>query len=64
FKGKNGGKKSDKSKIQCYNCDKWGHYASECRSKGKKKQENEAHHAMHDESDSDGFLLMVTTVTP
>ncbi|XP_045802027.1 uncharacterized protein LOC123895611 [Trifolium pratense] len=61
FKGKNGGKKSDKSKIQCYSCEKWGHCASECRSKGNKKQDNEAHHARHDESDFDGFLLMVTT---
>ncbi|KAK2352556.1 putative mitochondrial protein [Trifolium repens] len=61
LKHKNGGKKSDKSKIQCYNCDKWGHYASECRGKGKKKQENEAHHARHNDSDFDGVLLMVTT---
>ncbi|PNX76038.1 retrovirus-related Pol polyprotein from transposon TNT 1-94 [Trifolium pratense] len=61
IKGKNGGKKSDKSKIQCYNCEKWGHYAFECRSKGKKKLDNEAHHARQHDSDSDGFLLMVTT---
>ncbi|XP_045831524.1 uncharacterized protein LOC123922907 [Trifolium pratense] len=61
IKGKNGGKKSDKSKIQCYNCEKWGHYAFECRSKGKKKQDNKAHHARQHDSDSDGFLLMVAT---
>ncbi|CAJ2653926.1 unnamed protein product [Trifolium pratense] len=60
-KTKNGGKKGDKSKIQCYSCDKWGHYASECRSKGKKKQENEANHARHNDSDSDGVLMMVTS---
>ncbi|MCI25223.1 hypothetical protein A2U01_0046413, partial [Trifolium medium] len=54
WKSKNGGKKSDKSKIQCYSYDKWGHYAFECRSKGKKKQDNEAHLARHNDSDSDG----------
>jgi hypothetical protein len=31
-------KKKDKSHIQCYNCEKWGHYASDCRSK--KGQDN------------------------
>ncbi|GAU21786.1 hypothetical protein TSUD_329110 [Trifolium subterraneum] len=61
LKNKNHGKKSDKSKIQCYSCDKWGHYASECRSKGdKQKQEDEAHHARHNGSDSDDVLLMLT----
>jgi len=25
----------DKSKVKCYNCDKLGHYATECRNKGK-----------------------------
>ncbi|PNX81725.1 hypothetical protein L195_g037750 [Trifolium pratense] len=31
------------------------------RSKGKKKQDNEARHSRQHDSDSDGFLLMVTT---
>ena len=30
-------KPRDKSNVQCYNCDKYGHYASECR-KGKKEE--------------------------
>ncbi|GAU38400.1 hypothetical protein TSUD_52250 [Trifolium subterraneum] len=30
-------KKKDKSIIQCYNCDKYGHYASECKTPKKKK---------------------------
>jgi hypothetical protein len=30
-------KEFDKSKIQCYNCEKYGHFVDECRSnKGKK----------------------------
>ncbi|KAK2417383.1 putative mitochondrial protein [Trifolium repens] len=61
-KNKNQSKK-DKSKIQCFSCNKWGHYASECQNKGKKKQDNEAHHARQNDSDSDGLLLMVTTNT-
>ncbi|CAJ2657083.1 unnamed protein product [Trifolium pratense] len=35
-------KKKDKSHIQCYNCQKWGHYASECRSKKAKDSDDEA----------------------
>jgi len=27
---KNQGKKFDKKKVQCFNCDKYGHYAYEC----------------------------------
>src|SRR5215472_15127037 len=30
------GKPTDKSNIICYNCNKKGHYAKECRSKPKK----------------------------
>ncbi|CAJ2646460.1 unnamed protein product [Trifolium pratense] len=35
-------KKKVKSHIQCYNCQKWGHYASECRSKKAKDSDDEA----------------------
>ncbi|KAK2370871.1 putative mitochondrial protein [Trifolium repens] len=52
--------KKDKSKIQCFCCKKWGHFASECRNKGKNKEE-EANHARENDFDSDGVLLMVTT---
>ncbi|GAU30874.1 hypothetical protein TSUD_15600 [Trifolium subterraneum] len=61
MKNKNQGKK-DKSKIKCFCCNKWGQYASECQNKGKKKQE-EANHARHNDTDSYGVLLMVTTNT-
>ncbi|GAU33196.1 hypothetical protein TSUD_206550 [Trifolium subterraneum] len=61
MKNKNQGKK-DKSKIKCFSGNKWGHYASECQNKGKKKQE-EANHARQNDTDSDGVLLMVTTNT-
>ncbi|GAU39052.1 hypothetical protein TSUD_396570 [Trifolium subterraneum] len=61
MKNKNQGKK-DKRKIKCFSCNKWGHYASECQNKGKKKQE-EANHAGQNDTDSDGVLLMVTTNT-
>ncbi|GAU22543.1 hypothetical protein TSUD_296630 [Trifolium subterraneum] len=32
--------KKDKSVIQCYNCDKYGYYASECKAPKKKKSQN------------------------
>ncbi|CAJ2633217.1 F-box protein [Trifolium pratense] len=36
-------KKKDKSHIQCYNCEKWGHYASDCwYKKGKEKATDSA----------------------
>jgi len=34
-RGRGRGKK-DKSNIQCYNCQKWGHFASECYFNDKK----------------------------
>ncbi|GAU10169.1 hypothetical protein TSUD_421370, partial [Trifolium subterraneum] len=39
---KEGGQKTkkDKSTIQCYNCNKYGHYASECKAPKKKKSQN------------------------
>jgi len=48
----------DKSKVQCYNCEKYGHFADECWFKKDQKAEeaNIAH-----ESDPDPMLLMATT---
>ncbi|GAU46965.1 hypothetical protein TSUD_143070 [Trifolium subterraneum] len=39
---KEGGQKTkkDKSTIQCYNCNKYGHYASECKAPKKKKSQD------------------------
>ena len=50
-------------KIQCYNCEKWGHYAVDCwHGKGKQKREYglEAHVAQGD-SEEEPVMLMVTT---
>lgn len=38
----------DKSHIKCFNCDLYGHFASECKNK---KQEEEAHLAQTQEED-------------
>ena len=62
---KNQGKKFDKKKVQCFNCDKYGHYAYECQfnkdRKGKNK-EQEANVAQEDShSDANTFMLMPTT---
>ncbi|GAU20399.1 hypothetical protein TSUD_12170 [Trifolium subterraneum] len=56
--------KKDKSTIQCYNCNKYGHYASECKApKKKKKNQNtgaEANVAEDDSTSEDDVSFMVT----
>ena len=39
--GRDGGRR-DKSEVQCYNCDDFGHFAWECPEKKKKKEEEKA----------------------
>jgi len=58
--GKNQNKKKDfdKSKVQCYNCDKFGHFADECWFK--KDQKTEEANIAH-EGDPDAVLLMAAT---
>ncbi|GAU50018.1 hypothetical protein TSUD_331710 [Trifolium subterraneum] len=57
--GFNGYKGFDKSNVQCYNCQKYGHFADECRSKNE-SQDDEARVAKQDESENP-VILMVTT---
>ncbi|GAU31439.1 hypothetical protein TSUD_222100 [Trifolium subterraneum] len=57
--------KKDKSIIQCYNCDKYGHYASECKAPMKKKSQNSGAEAnvAEDGSTSDddvSFMVILT----
>lgn len=56
-RGRGGYKKFDKSNIQCYNCQKYGHFADECFSE-KKEPENDAKLAKQENEET---LLMVTT---
>ncbi|KAK2398342.1 putative mitochondrial protein [Trifolium repens] len=51
-----GKKKFDKSKIKCYNCDKFGHFANECRL----KDQQGANMATED-GDANAVLMMATT---
>jgi len=55
----------DKKKMQCYNFEKFGHYASECWSSKGKQVKNEEEHAKlaQEDSDSNTVLLMVTTTS-
>ncbi|GAU33426.1 hypothetical protein TSUD_380620 [Trifolium subterraneum] len=62
---KEGGQKTkkDKSTIQCYNCNKYGHYASECKAPKKKKSqdtEEEANVAQDGSTSEDDVSFMVT----
>ncbi|GAU36107.1 hypothetical protein TSUD_277180 [Trifolium subterraneum] len=62
---KEGGQKTkkDKSTIQCYNCNKYGHYASECNAPKKKKSQNteeEANVAEDGSTSNDDVSFMVT----
>ncbi|GAU25674.1 hypothetical protein TSUD_266010 [Trifolium subterraneum] len=55
--------KKDKSTIQCYNCNKHGHYASECKAPKKKKIQNteeEANVAQDGSTSEDDVSFMVT----
>ncbi|GAU24928.1 hypothetical protein TSUD_311630 [Trifolium subterraneum] len=55
--------KKDKSTIQCYNCNKYGHYASECKAPKKKKSQNteaEANVAEDGSTSEDDVSFMVT----
>ena len=57
-------KGQDKKKIQCFNCEKWGRYASECwHGKGKqtKNSEEKANVAQDEVSDEDLVLLVATS---
>ncbi|XP_019447220.1 PREDICTED: uncharacterized protein LOC109350438 [Lupinus angustifolius] len=50
--------KKDKSKIQCFNCRNWGHYASECKEKRvTQTKEEEARLAKDEESEEEGLLM-------
>ncbi|GAU12969.1 hypothetical protein TSUD_191600 [Trifolium subterraneum] len=56
----------NKKNIQCYNCQKYGHFASECRNKKVPRQynnkESEANMA-HDDSGSETDALLMMTIT-
>ncbi|GAU46479.1 hypothetical protein TSUD_177070 [Trifolium subterraneum] len=58
-------KKKDKSTIQCYNCDKYGHYASECKAPKKKKGQNSEEEAnvAQDASTSEDYVSFMLTTT-
>ncbi|GAU48263.1 hypothetical protein TSUD_405090 [Trifolium subterraneum] len=50
-------KRKDKSHIQCYNCEKWGHYASNCRSKKEKDTSDDAN-LVEEQSDKEVVTFM------
>src|SRR3954464_4562998 len=58
-RGRGGGLNPDKSHIQCFNCQKYGHYSTVCPEKNK-SQENDAKLAKQEEEEEE-MLLMVTT---
>ncbi|MCH86725.1 F-box protein [Trifolium medium] len=49
----------DKSKVQCYNCEKYGDFADECWSKTGQKNDEEANIAQ--DNDPNTVLMMTTT---
>ncbi|PKU77376.1 Retrovirus-related Pol polyprotein from transposon TNT 1-94 [Dendrobium catenatum] len=47
----------DKSQVMCYNCQKFGHYAAECRTPNNNKVEEKANY-VEERSQQDGTLLL------
>lgn len=63
-KNHEGTKKFDRRKIQCYNCQKWGHFQDECKfpSKDRRSRDDDEAPLAQDDSDSDsGSVLLMTT---
>ncbi|XP_019414559.1 PREDICTED: uncharacterized protein LOC109326317 [Lupinus angustifolius] len=58
----NAKKKKNKSKIQCFNCKNYGHYASECKSKRVHKVE-EARLSKDENSDEEVLLMSQNEIT-
>nr|KYP50124.1 Retrovirus-related Pol polyprotein from transposon TNT 1-94 [Cajanus cajan] len=58
------GSGSDKSYVQCYNCNKYGHYAVDCWSKESSNGKEEEVNVAQKEESEDEVLLMVTTTKP
>ncbi|XP_004507201.1 uncharacterized protein [Cicer arietinum] len=56
-----GKKKFEKMRIQCYSCQKYEHFADECRSKKVQRGDGEAQLAQAKSSDLDEVLLMAST---
>ncbi|XP_058776221.1 uncharacterized protein LOC131650531 [Vicia villosa] len=56
-RGRGGGRKPDKSHIQCFNCQKYAHYASYYLKK-QKNQQSDTKFAKHEEEET---MLVVTT---
>ncbi|KAK2372692.1 putative mitochondrial protein [Trifolium repens] len=55
-----GKERFDKKKIQCYCCQKFGHFASECRSNKERKSEEANIARSSDDSDGESVLLMAS----
>lgn len=57
---RNGFKKRDVSKVQCYKCRKFGHFANSCRGKSNENHNNETKVAREEVDDEDTLLVMIT----
>lgn len=54
-------KKFDKSRIQCYNCQKYGHFADECNLSDRREARGDEAKLAKGDEDEEQVLLMVTT---
>lgn len=57
-RGRGGKKKFNRSNVQCYSCQKYGHFADQCYANKRDTSEDDAKFAKQDD---DEVLLMVTT---
>ncbi|XP_014495100.1 uncharacterized protein LOC106757032 [Vigna radiata var. radiata] len=62
-RGKGGRKSVERRNVQCYTCNKFGHYSSECwHNESNKKEDNNEANLVKDEMESDSDHVMLMTV--
>ncbi|PNY05002.1 putative copia-type polyprotein [Trifolium pratense] len=55
-------KKFNKKEIQCYNCQKWGHFAAECKSKKVPREKTDEAKFVYDKQEEDPESSMLMAV--
>ncbi|XP_014506362.1 uncharacterized protein LOC106766119 [Vigna radiata var. radiata] len=64
YRGRGGRKHTDKRNVQCFTCNKFGHYSSECwHNENAKKETNEEANLVKEELESDSDIVLLMTIS-